>query len=196
MLQKCTLIIYIFLNTDFKFYDHENHEITVFDVDKLYSIKKGYEKFIFNEYNLIPFCSENEILTKKEKQLLLNAIKKVNKDIKDIEIKYELGKIAPLLTGTPYYNGILSITRDIKVFTYYDNTFTHFLLKKNKISIYPQSGKLFNDEYGKEYILSQFLVNLIDKNLSKIDNIIPLEEEEDNDYNNRLLFLQGKKFGK
>ena len=205
---KNARLSYIFFsNTDFKFYDHENHEITVFDVDKLYSIKKGYEKFIFNEYNLIPFCSENEILTKKEKQLLLNAIKKVNKDIKDIEIKYELGKIAPLLTGTPYYNGILSITRDIKVFTYYDNTFTHFLLKKNKISIYPQSGKLFNDEYGKEYILSQFLVNLIDKNLSKIDNIIPLEEEEDNDgklqnneedndYNNRLLFLQGKKFGK
>ena len=102
----------------------------------------------------------------------MNEIQKKNNDIKNIEIKYKLKEIVPLLTGTPNNTGILSITKKIKVFTYYDDLFTHYLLKDNKISIYPQSGKLFDDIYSKEAILSQYFVTLIN------DNEISLDEDK------------------
>ena len=169
-------ISYIFFsNIDFKFYDHENVEIEYFNVDNLHPIKKGFEKFIFNEYNLMPVDSKNIILTKNEIKLLLNKIKEVKEDINNIEIKYKLKETVPLLSGTPYNSGILSITKDIKVFTYYEDVFSHYLLKKNKISLYPQSGELFDDNYSKEHILVQYFVKLISKNDS-----IPLDEDEDN----------------
>ena len=169
-------ISYIFFsNTDFKFYDHENKEIKSFDVEQLHPIKKGFEKFIFSEYNLMPISSTKIILTSKEINLLLNKIRETKNDIKDIEIKFKLKEKVPLLSGTPPNKGILSITKDIKVFTYYEDVFFHYLLKNNKISLYPQSGKLFDDSYSKQKILEQYFVNLISNN----NNIIKLDEDED-----------------
>jgi len=163
----------LFSNTDFKFYNYKNEEITNFNVDNIHPIKKGFQKFVFNEYDLIPFKDDN-ILTKSEKGLLLNEIQKKNNIIKNIEIKYKLKETVPLLTGIPINTGILSITKKIKVFTYYDDYFTHYLLKNNKISLYPQTGKLFDDTYNKEEILSQYFV------IFKLDNEISLDEDINN----------------
>ena len=169
-------ISYIFFScADFKFYDHEYNEIKSFDVEHLLPIKKGFEKFIFSEYNLIPISSTNIILTEKEKNLLLNKIKENKKDVKEVEIKFKLKEKIPLLSGTPYNKGILSITKDIKVFTFYEDEFFHYLLKNNKITLYPQSGKLFDENYSKQNILEQYFVNLINNN-----NSISLEEDEGN----------------
>ena len=46
-------------------------------------------------------------------------------------------------------------------------------MKNDKISLYPQTGKLFDDTYNKEEILSQYFVTL------KSDNEISLNEDKD-----------------
>ena len=176
-------ISYIFFsNIDFKFYDNEKKEIEIFDVDDLHPIKKGFGQFIFSEYNLIPINSNELILTKKEIDLLLKKIKEEKNDIINIEIKYKLRDVVRLLNGTPYNRGILSITKDIKVFTYYEKDYIHYLIKKNKITIYPQSGELFDDEYIKKNILCQYFVKLVSE-----DAIIQLEEDENVDEDNNKI---------
>ena len=119
-------------------------------------------------------------------------------------------KIITLLIGTPLDCGILSITKDIKLFTYFNEKFTHFLIKKGEISKYEQSGSLFDFEYNSNSILSRYFVKFslreekkdeenkknTDNKSEKTINIKSKKKEfkgEETFYKNNLRFLQRKR---
>ena len=177
---NCCLNAYIsyifFSNNDFKFYNNSNEELEKFDTINLYPTKSGMQKFIFYKYNLIPINKEESILTKKESDLLLKELIKNINGLININIKYKTRIKIPILTGTPINGGILSIADKIKIFTYYDDKFTHYLIKNNHISVYCQNDKLFDDKYGYSNIESQYYVTLIFKNDLISKEVIKLDE--------------------
>ena len=97
-------------------------------------------------------------MNEEEKDLLKKNLKSEIFDIVDINIDYKINEQLPLLIGTPLDCGILSITKDIKLFTYFNEKFTHFLIKKGEISKYEQSGSLFDFEYNSNSILRRLFI--------------------------------------
>ena len=126
------LSFYLFSIKDFCFYDDNNEIIENLNPQSINIIKKDFYNFCKNEYHLVAI-SDNNILTNEEKTLLLESIKAKVLNIKDIKIDYEINAKLPLLFGTPLDYAILSITNEIKVLTYFNGSYIHFLLyKQNK----------------------------------------------------------------
>ena len=124
---------------------------------------------------------------------MLENIKTEVLNIKDIKIDYEINAKLPLLLGTPRDYAILSITKEIKVLTYFNGNFIHFLLtKQNKkltISKYEQNDKLFDFKYGGNSIQKRYFVKF------EMDNQKIIEDDEEN-FQNELKFLQNKRTNK
>ena len=59
-----------------------------------------------------------------EKSHFLDKLREIFSDIKDIKISYQINGKINLLAPTPENYGILSIYKEIKVFTYFDEKFT------------------------------------------------------------------------
>ena len=174
--QNANITYYLFSIEDFCFYQKGNEKIEDFDVEKINLIKKGFDNFCRNEYHLVLIDPTETIITDEEKSLLLNELKNIIPDpaIEDIKIIFKINAQLPLLTGTPFNCGILSITKDIKVFTYFNETYTHFLIKNNEIKIYKQNEKLFDNAYNNNRIINSYFANLI----SKEEKQMELQEEK------------------
>ena len=124
---------------------------------------------------------------------MLESIKTKVLNIKDIKIDYEINAKLPLLLGTPKDYSILSITNEIKVLTYFNGNYIHFLLykqnKKIKISIYEQNDELFDFEYDGNSIKKRYFVKF------EMNSQMTVENNEEN-YKNGLKFLQNKRTNK
>lgn len=177
--QNANITYYSFSIKDFCFYQKENEKIEDFDVDKINLIKKGFDYFCRNEYHLILNDPLEIIMTDEEKELLLNELKTSlpDSDIEEIRIIYKINARLPLLTGTPSNCGILTITKDIKLFTYFNGTYTHFLIQNNQVKMYKQNEQLFANEYNNNCIISRYFVNLISKEEKQLEL---QEENQDN----------------
>ena len=186
------LSFYLFSIKDFCFYDDNNEIIENLNPQAINIIKKDFYNFCKNEYHLIAISDEN-ILSNEEKTLLLENIKTKVLNIKDIKIDYEINAKLPLLLGTPRDYAILSITKEIKVLTYFNGNFIHFLLtKQNKkltISKYEKNDKLFDFKYGGNSIQKRYFVKF------EMDNQKIIEDDEEN-FQNELKFLQNKRTNK
>ena len=208
--QNANISYYLFSVKEYCFLQKENEKIEYFDIDKINLIKKGFDNFCRNEYHLVPIEPELIILNEEEKDLLKKNLKSEIFDIEDINIDYKINEQLPLLIGTPLDCGILSITKDIKLFTYFNEKFTHFLIKKGEISKYEQSGSLFDFEYNSNSILSRYFVKFslreekkdeenkknTDNKSEKTINIKSKKKEfkgEETFYKNNLRFLQRKR---
>ena len=204
--QNANITYYLFSTQDFCFYQKEKEKINIFDVEKINLVKKGFDNFCKNEYHLILIDPFKIILSELEKNLLIKSLKNILPDIEDITINHKIITQLPLLTGTPWNHGILSITKDIKLFTYFNITFTHFLIQNDHVTKYKQNEKLFDNEYNSNSILERYFVKIIlkgekkeeqekeNKSLIKVnlkEKKIKLKEEEML-YKNNLNFLQRK----
>jgi len=189
------LSFYLFSIKDFCFYNDNNEIIENLNPKAINIIKEDFYNFCNNEYHLVAISDYN-ILTNEEKILLLKSIKTIVKNIKDLKINYEIKAKLPLLSGTPLDYAILSITNEIKVLTYFNGNFIHFLLyKQNKkltISIYNQNEKLFDFKYGFNSIQKRYFVKF---EMIEMDNQKIIEDDEEN-YQNELKFLQNKRTNK
>ena len=205
--KKENITYFLFSTKDFYFYDDEMMKIETLEVDKINSIMKGFHYFLKNEYNLVSIISKKEILSTNEKILFVGAIKEKIPDLeylKDLIIEYEIKNKIPLLVGTPWNYAILSNTNNIKVLTYFNNTFIHFVLEKNKVSIYEQNEeKLFDFEYGHNSIKNRYFVKFdVDEEKNKttyekqgkIKNLKNEMKDEEKLYKNELKFLNKKRY--
>ena len=194
---------FLFSTEDFCFYDNEMMKIENLEVNKINSLMEGCQYFLKNEYNLANIISEKEILSINEKMLFIESIKKKIPDFKDLEdliIEYEIKSKIPLLVGTPWDYAILSNTNNIKVLTYFDDTYTHFVLGKNNVSIYEQKDeKLFDFEYSHNSIQNRCFIKFDfneKKNKTTYEKKGDLKNEkkvEEKFYKNNLKFLQKKR---
>ena len=186
------LTFYLFSIKDFCFYKDNNEILENLEPQSINIIKKDFYNFCKNEYHLVAI-SDNNILTNEEKNILLESIKTKVLNIKDIKIDYEINAKLPLLLGTPQDYAILSITNEIKVLTYFNGNYIHFLLykqnKKIKISIYDQNDELFDFEYDCNSIKKRYFVKF------EMNSQITIENNEEN-YRNGLKFLQNKRTNK
>ena len=186
---------FLFSIKNFKFYQDER----IIDNFKVSSFKciEGFQYFICNEYNLIPLKSKSQVLEENEKQLLLDAMKKILPNLVDIDFSYSIGQKIPLLVATPFNCGILSVTDEIKVFTYYNGQFIHYLLTRNTkdcklfINQYNQDNKLFNNEYNNDLIKNKYFgkFSFMEKKDEEINN----EGDNISYYQNNLRYLQKKR---
>ena len=119
----------LFSENDFCFYK-DGQKVDSFDIKEIKSIKNEFELFCIKEYNLIPYNDSFQILSNNEKSLFLNKLKEIFSDIKDIKINYQINGKINLLVPTPENYGILSVYKDNKVFTYFDDKFTFFVFSK------------------------------------------------------------------
>jgi len=184
------ITLFLFSTNDFCFYqqDKKNED---FNPESFNYIRHGLEYFCIKQYNLIPIETKKPILSEKEKNLLLNEIKLISPNIEEISIKYQIKEEIPLLVGTPPNCGILSITNQIKVFTYFNGEFIHFLLQKETIKIYYQKGTLFKNEYNDDNILNRFFVELINKKDKIEEN--KMQKKIKIYFQNNLMYLQKKR---
>ncbi len=134
-------------------------------------------------------------------------LKRINSFIKDITINYAVDGKINLLAATPENTGILSITPEFKLFTYFNDKYTHYLLKSNNITKYEQSGELFDYNFKNNSTLERYFVEFIyDKKYEfGIEEDINIEKEKNTDekkleksskkeyFDNSLKYLQRKR---
>ena len=201
--QKANITFYLFSIKDLCFYQSKNKKIENFDVEDINCINKGFENFCNNEYHLIYISPEEKILSKQEKKLLLESLKTIDSDIEDITINHKINDKLPLLIGTPSDCAILSITKEIKVLTYFKEKYIHFLIQNNEIKKYNQNDELFDNKYNSNYILNRYFVKfkIKEEKLEENENIIKKydkkvkkkELREENCYENSLRFINRKR---
>ena len=150
----------LFSFTDYCFYK-DNKIIDFFDVNDYHYFKTGLDSFCNKEYYLIPNIFKEDLLNPTEKKLLLNKLKEMIPELKDIKIDKKINKKISLLPGTPPNCAILSIKYDLKVITYFNETFTYFLLKDNKITKYKQTDDLFNYNFENNEHLERYFLEFI-----------------------------------
>ena len=210
--EKAKITYFLFSTEDFYFYDDKILKIEYFDVDKINSLMGGFQYFCKNEYNLVTIYSDDEVLTSEEKvlfkQSIIDKIPYFKEDIEDIIIKYEINDKIPLLVGTPWNYAILSLTNDIKVLTYFNKSYIHFVLEKKnfKVLIYNQDDEnLFDFEYNHNSIKNRYFVKFVLKEemnkttrgkKEKGKKLKNEKKDEENYYKNNLKFLQRKRFDK
>ena len=165
----------LFSIEDLCFYEGTK-KINFFDIDQIKFLKTGIEAFCDKEFHLQPYNFKDEILNEKEKYELLSKIKEcISSEIEDIKIENKIVGNINLLPATPKDYGILSINNEIKLFTYFSDKYTHFLISKNKVYKYDHSEKLFDNKFENydEY-LQRYFVEFIYENYHEID----IEEEK------------------
>ena len=208
--KKENITYYLFSTKDFCFYDNDNDnemmKIENLEVNKINSLMKGFQYFLRKEYNLVNIISEKEILSTNEKRLFIDSIKERIenfKDLEDLTIEYEIKSKIPLLAGTPWNYAILSNTNSIKVLTYFNNIYIHFVLENNKASVYEQTeGQLFDFDYNDISIQNRYFVKFhfgeenITTTFEKKGKIKDLKNEmkdEEKYYKNNLKYLHKKR---
>ena len=102
-------------------------KIESFNFYEFKSVNKGLKWFYIQEYNLGQILSKKIILTTSEKDLLLNALEEIIPNIIYFKIDYQIFEKNPLLVATLEINGILSVTEDFKLFTYFKEKYTNYL---------------------------------------------------------------------
>jgi hypothetical protein len=124
--------------------------------------------------------SEKPILNDTEKNLLIKKLKEKLTNIVNIEINFKINQKIQLMVATPYTTGILSINNVIKVFTYFNSQFTHYLFKNNEIIQYEHKDKLFDDAYNNNNKLSKYFmeIKIEEGNVENKNEIINIREEE------------------
>ena len=178
----------LFSVKDLRFY--MNHNIVEnFNVLDINPIKDSFELFCCLQYKLIPCKSEVPILNDFQRDYLLTQIQSDNSNIKRILlIQYELPMDLPFSMGTPPNTGILTITKEMIIFTYfYKNKFIHYTFNKTgnfNLKKYFGDEFLFNKEYDFESSKRYFIFLKLN-----------LENEKDNEiyYKNKLRFIQKKR---
>ena len=185
-------------NSNISFFLFSTNDFCFYQQDKK---KEDFNPESFNYMRQVPIETKSPILSEKETNLLLNSLKSISLDIEEISIKYQIKEDIPLLVGTPPNYGILSITNEIKVFTYFNGEYIHFILKKENISIYYQNKTLFKNEYNDNNILNRYFVELVNKKEENIENknqktIKEVKKEMTTyefNFQNNLLYLQKKR---
>ena len=193
--QNAGIKYFLFSNYDLQLYEDDSKAIKQLDLSKILLIKSGLESFCFKQYHL-SFIMEKEknILNEKEKNGLLDSIKTIDDKINDFQINYEINKELPLLVATPSNTGILSITKTIKVLTYFTGgSFIHFLLNQGNVKRFDHETGVFKLEYNADIIIKRYFVNFIYKKKEDLDSVD--EEISDNEgkhYINNLEYLRKK----
>ena len=194
----------LFSDKELCFYTNEN-KIEFFNAGEIKSFKTGFELFCIKEYNLIPYSNLEQILNEKEKEQLINKLKEIYSDIKDIEINYKINGKINLLPATPENYGILSIYNDLKIFTYFEGKFIVFIIHNGKITRNENLDNITNYPFENDDLLERYFVELIyddeneinikeekdDNKKEKKDSEIEVDEDKDNnvkvdEFNNSL----------
>ena len=169
----------LFSSVDFCFYK-DNKKIEFFDVNDYHYFKIGFDSLCSKEYNLNDFTVKEPLLNQKEKQLLLNKLKEIDSDIQDIKINKKIKGKFSILPRTPSKCAIFSIKGNIKLITYFSDTFNHFLLKENEIYKYEHSNELFDYNYENKEILEKYFLEFMYGDIDEIG----LEENDKRDDDN------------
>ena len=150
----------LFSENDFCFYK-DDQKVESFNMYQIKSIKNGFELFCIKEYNLIPYNDSPPILNQKEKTQFLDKLREIFSDIKDIKINYQINGKINLLAPTPQNYGILSIYKENKVFTYFDEKFTFFVFKNNKVIKYENLVNIINFPFENDEFIERYFVEFI-----------------------------------
>ena len=151
----------LFSENDFCFYK-DGQKVESFNMYQIKSFKNGFELFCIKEYNLIPYNDYSyPILNQKEKFQFLNKLREIFSDIKDIKINYQINGKINLLAPTPENYGILSIYKENKVFTYFDEKFTFFVFKNNKVIKYENLANIIKFPFENDEFIERYFVEFI-----------------------------------
>ena len=179
----------LFSIKDLKFYIN-NNIIENFNPLEINPIKSSFELFCCLQYKLIPIKKEDPILAEEDIINLINQIKSDNPRIKSFKkIKYKLPIDLPFSMGTPQNTGILTILKEIKIFTYfYQNTFIHYTFEKSCINKYYEEKFLFKNNYDFESAKRYFIFLIETPNFENKN-----EDNEEIIYKNKIKFIQKKR---
>ena len=167
----------LFSENDFCFYK-DGQKVESFNIQEIKSIKNGFELFCIKEYNLIPYYDSSPILSNNEKSQLIDKLKEIFSDIKDIKINYQINGKINLLVPTPENYGILSIYKDNKVFTYFDEKFTFFIFKNDRIIKYENLANIINCQFENDEFIERYFVEFIYEN--EDENSVKDEKDKNN----------------
>ena len=170
----------LFSENDFCFYK-DGQKVESFNIQEIKSFKNGFELFCIKEYNLIPYNGSSPILSNNEKLQFLNKLKEIFSDIKDIKINHQINGKINLLAATPENYGILSVYKDNKVFTYFDEKFIFFIFKNDKVIKYENLDNIINCQFENDEFIERYFVEFIYEN--EDENSIK-DEKDEKDKNN------------
>ena len=138
----------------------------------------------FKEYFII-------FKNKAEGVSLINQIKSDNPKVIGIKkIEYEIPVDLPFSMGTPENTGILTIIKEVKLFTYfYQNKFIHYVFEKSCINKYYDEKFLFQNNYDFEFAKRFFIFLKESSNFETEVN----EGNEEKFYKNKIRFIQKKR---
>lgn len=180
----------LFSIKDLRFYINGNI-IENFNILDINPIKDSFELFCCVQYKLIPCKNEISILDEAEGVSLINQIKSDNPKVIGIKkIEYEIPVDLPFSMGTPENTGILTIIKEVKLFTYfYQNKFIHYVFEKSCINKYYDEKFLFQNNYDFEFA-KRFFIFL--KESSNFETEVNGGNEE-KFYKNKIRFIQKKR---
>jgi hypothetical protein len=167
----------LFSENDFCFYK-DGQKVESFNIQEIKSIKNGFELFCIKEYNLIPYYDSSPILSNNEKSQLIDKLKEIFSDIKDIKINYQINGKINLLVPTPENYGILSIYKDNKVFSYFDEKFTFFIFKNDRVIKYENLANIINCQFENDEFIERYFVEFIYEN--EDENSVKDEKDKNN----------------
>ena len=92
--------------------------------------------------------------------------------------------------GTPENTGILTIIKEVKIFTYfYQNKFIHYVFEKSFINKYYDEKFLFQNNYDFEFA-KRFFIFLLESSNFEIEGN---GENKELIYKNKIRFIQKKR---
>ena len=186
---------YLFSKKDLSFYSRFDEKCDSLDLDSIFLIYEGYDQFIRKEYGLV-HGDDEDVLNNIEKKLLLEKLKEIDSGIISIDFNFKITKSLSLLSGTPYQGGILSITENRKLFTYfYDEKFYYLLIEKNKIKKINKIEDVPNFCFNSDIIIDKYFGTIVFQKIEeeKKNKIKEKKRKKEVIYKNKLKYLQKKR---